>query len=260
MRQAAAPKVTASVRSPDVDLHKWGKQTTKVRELRRWEKHAHTWPYVSLLMCVKGRWCILGVHDANKKRSLAQNIFGLRLHYASSCMWSIFSKWFIARASTCGLNVNDNIEEDRIESRSILSILLYNLYGALQYGALQPPACHLHLLNKRIASSHSAALACLDNCRFNRLRGASARAARDALSTIRTKRHGVQSVGQQQTTAKVLQPCPIKLSWSPKCKDSQGYNQHDFNLKSELLYIGIVWTFAFCMILRSSVKWQGCKD
>lgn len=95
MRQAAAPKVTASVRSPDVDLHKWGKQTTKVRELRRWEKHAHTWAYVSFLMCVKGRWCILGVHDANKKRKcLAQNIFGLRLHYASSCMWSIYEYLF----------------------------------------------------------------------------------------------------------------------------------------------------------------------
>ena len=75
MRQAAAPKVTASVRSRDVDLHKWGKQTTKVRELRRWEKHAHTWPYVSLLMCVKGRWCILGVHDANKKGNVSHKIF-----------------------------------------------------------------------------------------------------------------------------------------------------------------------------------------
>ena len=123
-------------------------------------------------------------------------------------------------------------------TKSILSILLYNLRHALQ----SPPPCHLHLLNKQIASSHSAALACLDKCRFNRLRGASARAARDALSTIRPKRHGVQSVGQQQTTVKVLQPCPIKLSWSPKYKDCQGYNQHNFNLKSELLYIGIVWS------------------
>lgn len=148
-----------------------------------------------------------------------------------------------------GLNPDQYCPSYSTTCRVLYSMVLHN-----------PAACHLHLLNKWIASSHSAALACLDNCRFNRLRGASARAARDALPTIRPNRHGVQSVGQQQTTSKVLQPCLIKLSWSPKYKDSQGYNQHGFNLKSELLYMGVVWTFAFCMILRSSVKWQSCKD
>ena len=74
------------------------------------------------------RSCILGVHDANKKGNVSQKIcLALGFTMPHPARGVSFQSGFIARASTCGLNVNENIEEDRIESRSILSILLYNL-------------------------------------------------------------------------------------------------------------------------------------